>query len=917
MNEGDLCGIVHYLARVVFVSLGSCAALLWRILSRVLRYLPYDTASSVFEKEQRYALITINGKPLGWANISNGEAASWVSKVREYRRAGLIDRTVEVVWRNLPGASSVIRILCDPQRPLRVFIVLKNWLQWLSQGSTRTPIRTMQDFFELGLVEFVGPAEMRALSIGFSWQDMITRAAKSNECFTHCEVDAAFMYGTSAESIPFPDKNQSPRNTYQSVMAKQGIGYSLNQPLRIQGSTAHYLFYGERPLVSSALTPNKGEAIHGLNLVTVINTDRNTQEDNNGFCKTPLQMGAMRSFSHRCYIVTQKKSVGNVHAVEKMKKPDVANTIGLKSLRHEGLQENGLPFLGSIRCTGDAMAGRTITVTKLSKSAQIDVDIDAKEEYTTMKERDESIETRVGDCGGVSRLLIHQKEGQYMAKIYHTCLNLVQVGDKFCMTADHECLTKDRGWITIDKVTRNDWIATLQAKTGRVVWQKPRALYRYDHAGALIQIRNSQVDLCVTPEHEMYVNGRLIKAKSLPESGFFQDMAFRRLPYNKMDDVQTEKKVPVYCIEVPNHIFYVRRNGKACWTGNSSRHGQKHTLAPTIANEDMMQDERTGETPDAYTDSICFASRMTMAHTHEMDKALQAIIDCRVMNGRAFVRDEVVQTADSQAYAFSGYRWFINGKTGRVMRAPLFRGLNFEQKLKHMSSDKVHARAQGPVHLLTGQPVEARSHDGGLRFGEMENGCLIAYGAAMNHDERNGLCAGGGGITWICSRCGIKGTANPEEHLYKCGVCGSGDYLTPIQQPKAPRLFYQEAEALHFLPRFWLTDKNDPRKRCEEFVPTLANLLQNPLPPTEVLPHAVPEIMHALFEICGDSEASATAPENGSQQQKKKKNKTKVKTEPGKSSKVSKKKKWKAVHVDPLPVVPTNKRRKTMPLFQS
>jgi hypothetical protein len=32
-------------------------------------------------------------------------------------------------------------------------------------------------------------------------------------------------------------------------------------------------------------------------------------------------------------------------------------------------------------------------------------------------------------------------------------------------------------------------------------------------------------------------------------------------------------KEPVYCISVPSEVFYIRRNGKACWTGNS-RHGQ-------------------------------------------------------------------------------------------------------------------------------------------------------------------------------------------------------------------------------------------------------------------------------------------------------------------------------------------------------
>ena len=53
------------------------------------------------------------------------------------------------------------------------------------------------------------------------------------------------------------------------------------------------------------------------------------------------------------------------------------------------------------------------------------------------------------------------------------------------------------------------------------------------------------------------------------------------------------------------------------------------------------------------------------------------------------------------------------------MKTRTFRGLVFYQNLQKFTKDKRYAVESGPTDIITRQPLEGKSVDGGLRIGEI------------------------------------------------------------------------------------------------------------------------------------------------------------------------------------------------------
>lgn len=233
----------------------------------------------------------------------------------------------------------------------------------------------------------------------------------------------------------------------------------------------------------------------------------------------------------------------------------------------------------------------------------------------------------------------------------------------------------------------------------------------------------------------------------------------------------------------------------------SSRHGQKGVCGLIVNQEDMPFSD-AGIVPDLIMNPHGFPSRMTVGKMIEFVAGKAGVFEGKFRHGTAFDGDALEECAEAllkAGYNYNGKDMMYSGMTGEPLRSFVFSGPIFYQKLKHMVKDKMHSRSRGQRTLLTRQPTEGRSRDGGLRLGEMERDCLIGYGASMLLMERL-MISSDEFKMHACNQCGLIG--------YKgwCQYCQTGSHMAMLKIPYACKLLLQELQSMNVVARLKLEE---------------------------------------------------------------------------------------------------------------
>ena len=272
------------------------------------------------------------------------------------------------------------------------------------------------------VIEYIDSYEQNNSLIAMNYKKLREDTGSYIYKYTHCEIHPSTIFGILAMCIPFPDHNQSPRNTYQSAMGKQAMGVYVTNHNNRMDKTAYVLSYPMRPLVETRFMNiiQLNEIPSGEMVVVAIMTHTGfNQEDSILFNKGSIDRGLFQASIFHTEKDEDKKLSGDQ---EIRCRPDKSKTKGIKFANYDKINEKGVINENTYIADRDVIISKIIPIKE------------NKNDYTkVMKYEDDSKIYKTNDEETyVDKNLIDKNgDGYNFCKVKVRTLRKPVIGDKF------------------------------------------------------------------------------------------------------------------------------------------------------------------------------------------------------------------------------------------------------------------------------------------------------------------------------------------------------------------------------------------------------------------------------------------------------------------------------------------------------
>jgi|UniRef100_A0A6C0CJ07 DNA-directed RNA polymerase II subunit RPB2 len=356
--EGASVGVVKNLSYMSHITIPSNSGPIHEYI------LPFVTSLNDFETHEldKFVKVFVNGC---WIGVTD-KPVDLFQSFREKKHKGIINIYTSIIF---DFRHREIRVCNDAGRLIRPVLRVKNNNILLKKNIVEKIKTEELDWNDLltdckiddSVLEYIDPEEQSFSMIAMKPDDLY----KSNQFiykYTHCEIHPSTIFGILASCIPYPDHNQSPRNTYQSAMGKQAMGMYVTNFDNRMDKTAYVLTYPARPLVDTRLMGmvHLDKIPAGSPVIVAIMTHTGfNQEDSLLFNQGSIDRGLFQATIYH----TEKDEDKKINGDEEIRcKPDRSKTKGMKYGNYSKITNKGIVPENSLLENNDVIIAKVVPI---------------------------------------------------------------------------------------------------------------------------------------------------------------------------------------------------------------------------------------------------------------------------------------------------------------------------------------------------------------------------------------------------------------------------------------------------------------------------------------------------------------------------------------------------------------------------